>query len=238
MTPLERALRAAVNAVIAARWNLRLGRVVPTPDTVILGGGAVDLDCTILYADLARSSHLASTFDRRIAAKAVKAFITCATRLVAFHRGTVVSFDGDRIMAVFVGDLKNTNAVTTALRLNYAVKNILAPRLTSEFAALRESGFVLRHGAGIDTGVTLAVRTGMRQVNDLVWIGRSPNLAARLSEIREASYATYITSAVYSKLPDRLKFDGAENEPVWERRTFKWRDESIYLYRSLWTQQP
>jgi class 3 adenylate cyclase len=238
VTPLERVLRAAVNSVMSAPWSVRLGRVVPAPQSIILGGGAVDLECTILYADLAESSNLASNFDRRVAAKAIKAFITCATRIINHQEGTVVSFDGDRVMGVFTGRLKNAQAAQTGLKLNFAMKNILAPRVAREFATLNQAGFSLRHACGIDTGVSLAIRTGMREINDLVWIGRAANLAARMSAIREDGFATYISAAVYSDLPEWLKFNGPQADAVWERRTLKWGGENLYVYRTSHGQAP
>jgi hypothetical protein len=43
-------------------------------------------------------------------------------------------------------------------------------------------------------------RAGIRNNNDLVWIGRAPSLAAKLSDIREPRYSVYINEA-YSNGP-------------------------------------
>jgi hypothetical protein len=54
----------------------------------------------------------------------------------------------------------------------------------------------------------------------------------------ESPHATFITAGVYSKLPERLKYNGPEESQIWERRTFKWRSEDLYIYRSEWTEAP
>ena len=203
-------LKGDVQGIIDKPWNLRTGRVVPSSEDVALAGGAVELAATMLYADLANSSKIAKTLDRRVAAKILKAFLATTARLVRSHGGSIVSFDGDRILGVFVGDMKNTNAAKCALQINYVVREIIRPKFETNYDSVKNASFSIEHGCGIDTGTVLAVRAGARGDNDLIWIGRAPNLAAKLSDIREKYYNTYITAAVYNKLSDSSKCGGSE----------------------------
>ena len=50
-------LKSDVQTIIATQWDLRKGQKVPSTDSVVLAGGAVELDATFLYADLARIIH-------------------------------------------------------------------------------------------------------------------------------------------------------------------------------------
>ena len=93
-----------VQGTIDKPWNTREGQKVPNSLDVALAGGAVELDATFLYADLANSSKMARELDRRVAAKILKALLATTARLVRYHGGTIVSFDGDRILGVFMGD--------------------------------------------------------------------------------------------------------------------------------------
>ena len=54
---------------------------------------------------------------------------------------------------------------------------------------------------GVDTSKLLVAKTGLRGANDLVWVGRAANYAAKLSALPHA-YATYITLEVYSGMND------------------------------------
>jgi len=50
-------LQKEVGAVLRAVWNRRDGTVVPADDSLRLGNDAVELDATVLFADLADSTN-------------------------------------------------------------------------------------------------------------------------------------------------------------------------------------
>lgn len=226
-----------VQSVIDQPWNLRTGRVVPSSEDVALAGGSVELEATMLYADLASSSKIAKELDRRVAAKILKAFLATTSRLVKARDGTVVSFDGDRILGVFVGDSKNSNAAKCALNINYAVGQVIRPKFVAKYDTVRDASFKIEHGCGIDTGTVLTVRAGARGDNDLIWIGRAPNLAAKLSDIRDAPYFTFITGSVYNRLQESSKI-GSDKKDMWESRVWTFLDEKISVYRSSYHWKP
>ena len=178
---LSTELEAETSEFIRQPWSIREGQVVPKTDSVALAGGGVKLDATVLYADLANSTQLAMDFDRRVAAKVLKAFLSGCCRIIRAHSGHIRSFDGDRVMGVFVEGAKNTNAATCALKINWLVAQVLSPKLDAAFPTLKQGGFQIKHGVGIDVSPVLVVRSGIRRNNDLVWIGRAPNIAAKLA---------------------------------------------------------
>jgi class 3 adenylate cyclase len=238
VSALSDEIEAIVNDVLYAPWDLRKGTAVPTTDSVALRGGGVELDASILYADLAQSSKLASELDRRVAAKVVKAFLGCATKLIKAQGGEITSFDGDRVMGVFVGDTKNTDAAICALQINYAIEKVLKPKLSGYFQSLSNEGFSISHASGVDTGTVLAVRAGLRGANDLVWIGRAPNFAAKLSDLREAPYASFISADVFDVMNKSAKDGGSPEQLMWEQRSLDWLGTKITVYRSSWTWKP
>ena len=233
---LERQLELTVNKILRTSWKKRKGYKVPTTLQVSLGEGAVNLVGTVLYADLVQSSELADEFQMRVAAKVIKCFLSSCSKLVTTHGGKVTSFDGDRIMAVFVGKTQNTAAAKVALKINYVVRNLIKPSIENHFTSFNETPFEIGHAVGIDTSEVLAVRAGQAGSNDLVWIGRAPNFAARLSEIRERGYTTYITEAVYRKLNKLAKY--SEESNMWVRQSLEWLGEKRIIYRSSWTWKP
>lgn len=231
-------LESDTDKYLETQWNTRKGNKVPGTSEIALAGGAVEIDATFLYADLANSSKMAKELDRRVAARILKSFLATTTRLVKHHEGTIASFDGDRILGIFIGDLKNTNAAKCALQINYTVTKIIRPKYENKYDSVRDASFRIKHGVGIDTGTVLAVRAGARGDNDLIWIGRAPNLAAKLSDLRESDYHTFITSSVYNLMKDSVKFGGSENKCMWEKRSWTFLDENINIYRSNWTWKP
>ncbi|MBL7128793.1 MAG: adenylate/guanylate cyclase domain-containing protein [Ignavibacteria bacterium] len=227
-----------IQNIIDTQWNLRKGQKVPTTEDVLLSGGAVELDATFLYADLANSSKMAKEFDRRVTAKIIKSFLASTANMIRYLGGSIVSFDGDRIMGIFIGDSKNTSAAKCALKIKYIVHEIIRPKFEAKYESVKNAIFKIDHGVGIDSGTVIAVRGGARGANDLIWIGRAPNLAAKLSDIRESPYQSFITSSVYNMLHNSSKFGGKNNENMWEKRSWSFLDENISVYRSNWWWKP
>ncbi len=237
MTLLED-LNSGVDNILKTPLDIRNGRIVPSSEDIALANGGSRFYGTILYADLAQSSQLATEFQQRTAAKVIKSFLLCCTKIITEHDGTVTSFDGDRVMGIFIDDSKNTNAVKTALKINYVVQKIIEPKVKTYFSSMRETSYVISHAVGIDTGVILAVRAGQRGSNDLIWVGRSPNFAANLSEIRESNYRSFISDDVFKSLNESAKKGGTDNNDMWEQRSHKWLGISWTVYRSSWWWKP
>jgi class 3 adenylate cyclase len=89
---------------------------------------------------------------------------------------------------------------------------------------------------GIDTTDLFVARTGIRGSNDLVWVGRSANYAAKLCSLREGSYATWITQDVYDVILDEAKYGGIPKQNMWEQKT--WSEYGITVYASTWMWTP
>jgi hypothetical protein len=126
----------------------------------------VKIAATMLYADLADSTALAM-WDRRVAARVCKAFLAFASRLIRASDGEVRSFDGDRVMGVFIGKTKNTSAVKCALKINHVFENLLKPRFAAKYEKLRDGTYKLGQCTGIDTSEVLVVRAGSETITTL-----------------------------------------------------------------------
>ncbi len=221
-------LNSEVNKIFKSAWTERTGLVVPTDESIGLGNDAVKLNATVLYADLADSTVMVDTHTAGFAAEAYKSFLHCAAKIIRANGGNITAYDGDRVMAVYIGDNKNSAAAKTAMQLHWAVNNIVQPALKSVYAA---TDFRLRHVVGIDTSDLFVARTGIRGSNDLVWVGRAANYAAKLSSLSD-SYTKYITKEVYQRLRDDVKFhDGMD---MWEPTAWDSFDGRT-IYRSAWT---
>jgi adenylate cyclase len=233
--PLLDDLRGDVDRALSQTWDIRDGTVVPTTDTVALAGGGVKLTAAMLYADLADSTEIAM-WDQRVAARLCKAFLACCSRLVVAQQGEVRSFDGDRVMGVFLGDAKNSSATRCALKINWAFRNIIKPKFTNRYPATADGTYKLAHCSGVDTSEVLVVRAGIRNNNDLIWVGSAPNVAAKMSAFRDDPYFTFITGGVYDKLANDAK-NSSKGENMWEERS--WNSGPIKrVFRSSWQWEP
>ncbi len=191
-------VKSAIDDIITTSWNTRSGRTVPETSDVSLSNGAVMLDATYLYADMAGSSKLAQTAPDEVVAKVIRTYLNAATRLIRHYGGEIRSFDGDRVMGIFIGTDQSTKAVKAALAINWAVKQVIRPKIEKRWPSTL-SDWTMHHGVGIDMGEAMIVRGGVRNNNDLVSIGSAPNVAAKLSDLRHES-DIYISDAVYKDM--------------------------------------
>lgn len=222
-------IESSVADIFNAAWNITDGRVVPTTEDVVLKNGGKRVEATYLYADLAGSSKLAHTMKKETTATIVRAYINTASRILRQYGGEIRSFDGDRVMAIFMGDDKNQKAVRAALGINWAVEKVIAPAIESKWTDVSKS-YTVSHGIGIDTGEALIVRGGVRDNNDLISIGDAPNDAARLSEYRGARIN--ITAAVHNDLPDDHKTFSNGGAVWWSSNGYTALETFTTLYHS------
>jgi adenylate cyclase len=230
-------LKSETDSIVTKTWKRRDGDKVPESEAVALGNECVDLEATFLYADLANSTELA-VMSQDIAAEVVKAYLMGTTRIIRDAGGEIRSFDGDRVMGIFFGTRKNTAASEAALKINYFFIEVLVPSFVNFY---RSRTFSLSQSVGVDTSKVMATRSGIRNNNDLVWIGRAPNVAAKLSALREG-YALYISDTVFSNMLDDSKVSTLPLTPglaMWEQKIWEagksYGVGTIYVSNWLWT---
>jgi class 3 adenylate cyclase len=176
-------LETEVARILKETWDVRDGRVVPEDDDLSLGNEAVEFErATVLYADLSGSTTLVNRKTWQFAAEMYRGFLYCAARIIRNEDGAVTAYDGDRVMGVFIGETQSTNAVKAALKINFAVQQIINPAIRKHYP---KSNYSLKHVAGVDTSPIRVARTGVRGGNDLVWVGRAANYAAKLTELEQ-----------------------------------------------------
>ena len=165
---------ADVKAILSTKWKTRDGRKVPDAADVQLGNDAVKLEGTVLYADLTDSTGLVKDYKDFFAAEVYKSYLIAACHTIRNNSGVITAFDGDRVMAVFIGNSKNSDAARAALQITWITKQV-NEQIKRSYSS---TSYQIKHAIGIDTSPLFVARTGIRNNNDLVWVGRSANYAA------------------------------------------------------------
>src|ERR1051325_7049118 len=150
-----------IEPIFASEWEEREGRKVPEADDISLTNAAVKLSGTVLYADMVDSTGLVDGFKPWFAAEIYKGYLLGASRVIRRNGGEITAFDGDRVMAVFVGDYKNTSAARCALKINHAVVKIINPAIKTKFS----TDYSVKHSVGVDTSTLFVAKTGIRGSN-------------------------------------------------------------------------
>lgn len=221
-----------VARTLREQWTTRDGRVVPDTDDLTLSNLAVTLDATVLYADLAGSTEMVKAKKWHFSAEVYKTFLYASSRMIRHHDGTITAFDGDRVMGVFLGDSKNSNAAKAALRINWIAKELIQPAIKNQYPA---STYTLRHRVGIDTSAIQVIRAGVRGSNDLVWVSNAANNAAKMAAL-DPAYPSYISAAVYGRLNEEAKYSTKNGEDRWQ--DLGTHDLGHRIYGSTWWWSP
>lgn len=208
-------VESSVADIFSVTMNVTNGTKVPETDDIVLKNGGKLVDATYLYADLAGSSRMAQNLKKEAAAKVIKSYVNTATRILRHKGGEIRSFDGDRVMAIFMGADKEERAVRAAMGIHWAVQEVIPAAIKKQYTD-PEKFPTIAHGIGIDSGEALIIRGGIRDSNDLISIGAAPNIAAKLSDIRDFRGSIFITEAVKKVLgDDYLRYDSWRE--VWKQ---------------------
>jgi class 3 adenylate cyclase len=207
-------LVGGVREIFQSHWEEQATVGVPDPAALRLNNHAKNLEqATVLYADLDGSTNMVDRHPWQISAEIYKAYLRCAARIIGHEGGVVTAYDGDRVMAIFTGDNKNTSAVRAAMKIHHAVKTIINPELRAIYTSTEVT---VKHVVGVDTSQLRTARIGVRGYNDLVWIGRAANYAAKLTNLSEKPL--WITKAVYDLMAPAVKIHSETKADMWTKR--------------------
>jgi class 3 adenylate cyclase len=195
-------LRGTVGSIFQGKWSVEAATKVPEPADLRLNEnhGKRLADAVVLYADIDGSTDMVNSNSDTFAAEVYKAYLHCASQIIKQNGGVITAYDGDRVMGIFYdAGNRNTGAASAALALNYAVEEIIRPAY-----AFYKNGFNLQHVVGVDRSDLLAARVGVRGDNDIVWVGRAANYAAKFCAFSPPPL--WISSDVYDRISDSAKY--------------------------------
>ncbi len=232
----KKALTDKVDALFSEEFSQYDVTDVPVIEQKRLTHGASGVagEFTFLYVDMRRSSELANSHRRQTVARIFKAFHYAMVEIVKDKGGSVRSFDGDRVMAVFGGDGRINAAVEAALLMKGAKMDILAAKIKSKY---QNETFDL--GIGIASGPTLCIKAGVgydANNRDLVWIGNPPNLGAKLSDGAKEPDNTYICATTFNGLSAGNRHTDHEGvkKDMWVARTLAFGGQTVNAYSCSW----
>ncbi len=219
-------LRSKVSSFSKEKYEISKTESVPSNSDSRLTFGNKGLKCeyAFLFVDIRKSSLLVTTYGYPLAAKIYQSFHEISCRIIPKCNGSVKAFDGDRIMGVFAGDRKRSNAVQCSMQIKWAIKNILNPLLQTS----------INFGAGIECGEVLISKVGIGgdvSNNDLIWIGKACNYASHLSN--EAYNSVIISKYTYDYMATDVKYSNEKN--MWlEKIIILKNGTKVNCYQSTW----
>ena len=89
---LKSDLQADVRTIFNTNWTKRDGNVVPDIDSLTMSNDAVELDGTVLYADLSDSTKLVDRYKPYFAAEIYKTYLKCAAKIIRGEGGDITAY--------------------------------------------------------------------------------------------------------------------------------------------------
>ncbi len=162
--------------------------------------GAVERDCTVLFSDLRGFTSFAEQLPAARVIEVVNCYLSEMTEAILGAGGTLISYMGDGIMAVFGAPLEQPDHADRALG---AAREMIGPRLDAFNRWIAEEGhdhrFVM--GVGINSGPVMAGNIGSEQRVEYTALGDTTNTASRLEGMtKDSGHMLFVADSTRERL--------------------------------------
>jgi adenylate cyclase len=164
--------------------------------------GAVERDCTVLFSDLRGFTSFSEKLPATSVIEVVNSYLNEMTEAILAAGGTLISYMGDGIMAVFGAPLEQHDHADRALA---AATEMIGPRLDAFNAWVAEHGhdhqFVM--GVGLNSGPVMAGNIGSEQRVEYTALGDTTNTASRLEGMTKGSgHMLFVADTTRERMKD------------------------------------
>jgi adenylate cyclase len=169
-----------------------------TDDDLRLGG--VSLVGTIMFTDLRGFTTFSESLPADRVIQAVNYYLSEMTEAILEHEGTLVSYEGDGIMAVFGAPIEQSDHADRGVATAREMLEVRLPRFN---AWLREQdlGQGFKMGIGLNTGPFMSGNVGSERRLEYTVIGDSTNTASRLQGMTKGqAYLFYMADSTREAL--------------------------------------
>jgi adenylate cyclase len=212
-------LTSAVHERRLAEVRARFGRFVPQQVVERLlatadGSGrleGVEVTATVLFADI---RGFTASVERRPASEVIAIldrYLASMSESVMAHGGTVVSYSGDGIMAVFGAPLTQPDHADRALRAARDMLDSAAPSVNRWLVEQRMDVPPIRIGIGLHSGPVASGTVGSERRLEYAVVGDTTNTASRIESMtKELGVPLLVSAATEDHLSPGLRDGLAE----------------------------
>ncbi len=175
--------------------------------------GGVDVECTVLFSDIRGFTTYSEGQDPARVIEVLNRYHGEMADAILGHGGTLVSYLGDGIMAVFGAPMAQEDHADRAVA---AASEMLGPRLESFNSWMRDQGYGdgFRMGIGLNSGSVLAGNMGSERRFEYTVIGDTVNTASRLEGLTKGTphqlFVADATRVLLRAAPDLIPVDELE----------------------------
>ncbi len=155
---------------------------------------------TVLFSDIRGFTTYSEANEPETVIDVLNQYLTMMTDVILEHRGTLVTFMGDGIMAVFGAPIEMDDHADRALA---AAREMAGPTLDRFNEWMREhgEGEGFRIGIGLNTGAVMAGNVGSEKRLEYTVIGDTTNTASRIEGMTKGTpHAIYLADSTREML--------------------------------------
>lgn len=222
----------SVNSILDDHMDVKDVSTVPSIEdrqlTFGLSGKRFNNVC--FFIDMRGSTKILEKHNANVVIKIHKAFFITILKIVNALDGEVRSFNGDSILAFFVGNDSNTieSAIEAAMKVKYM---LLIDENSLKEKVLRKYDTEIDIGIGLDIGTTTVAKVGYSAKNskDLIWIGSNVNHSVKISDNRNRPNNIAITKRLYDNLTNTAKFS-TKGKNMWQQSSCRYNDKNEVIH--------
>ncbi len=159
------------------------------------------LEATVLFCDLRGFTTLAERLEAEQVIAVLNRYLEAVSGAVFAHGGTVVSYQGDGVLAVFGAPLPQSDHAVRALAAAREILDEALPRFNARLLEERLADAPLDAGIGLNTGQVMSGLVGSERRLEYAAVGDATNVAARLQALgREADGRLFVADGTYTQL--------------------------------------
>lgn len=159
------------------------------------------LEATVLFCDLRGFTTLSERLDAEQVIAVLNRYLDAVSGAVFAHGGTVVSYQGDGVMAVFGAPLPQPDHAARALAAAREILDAALPRFNAWLMEERLAEAPLDAGIGLNSGFVMSGLVGSERRVEYAAVGDATNVAARLQGLgRDAGGRLFVSGSTYERL--------------------------------------
>jgi adenylate cyclase len=148
--------------------------------------GGVDVVGTIMFTDLRGFTSFSEQLEAARVIDIVNVYLTEMSEAILAHGGTLVSYAGDGIMAVFGAPIDQPDHADRAVAAGEEMLSVRLPRV-NDFVRAQGYGDGFRMGIGVHSGAFIAGNIGSERRLEYTAIGDTVNAASRIEGLTKGT---------------------------------------------------
>lgn len=210
--PLLDSLKSRINAFsIGQITNDHKHSIIPLEAPAGLNSKEVSSTFAILFLDIKNLSELQKIYGLKLSTTIIQCLDVIVQAVITLNEGFLKQGDDKSIIGIFSGEYKRSNAVKSAMQIQWGVKKILNPILKTS----------IQCGVGVGQIVTYRTKINPTKTidnSDIIWLEKAKQSTEFLC--KEACKSTIISVDIYSKMEKSIRIHN-DKDPIeiWTPKT-------------------